>query len=115
MEDAMPKSALSLSDENPPAETRLSYDALVEALTAGIGVCLGNHRRASALLENAKRLEREASQYRLQIAAIRAAGGIRSGVRLSHLSRTLKRLEGDRDRALAEAETCLDAPVPTRG
>ena len=90
-----------------PAEPDLTFAEYEAILVHGIEQGRGSHRQASFHLDNARRLERQAGQYRLQIAGIRAAQGIRSGVRLSHLTKTLKRLEADRDKALAGAEIAL--------
>lgn len=46
----------------------------------------------------------------MHIAAIKAAGGPRCGVRVGPLARTLTLLERQRDTALAEAELCLNQP-----
>ncbi len=67
------------------------------------------------LLACADRMHRLAGQYRAQEAAVRAAGGPRTGIRLTHIVQAAQRAERARDAYHAEAEAALDAgtaPIP---
>ena len=98
------------AESSAAAEQPLPFADHCEVLRKGVALSLGNYRRASILIDNAERLERQASQYRMHIAAIKAAGGPRSGVRLGPLTKTLTRIEQERNLALADAEMCLNQP-----
>ena len=76
--------------------------------SAGEGHAVG----AIAHLREAGEHERLASQYRDQVAAVRAAQGTtpRGSVRVSHLCQALKRAEASAEKSLAQAEDCLRAP-----
>jgi hypothetical protein len=105
----MPKKTSQPNAESSSDEQTMPFAEHCEALRKGVALGLGNFRRASFLIESAVRHEREASQYRAQRQAIKAAGGPRWHLRTVPLTRTLNRLERERDKALSDADIALNA------